>query len=455
MTDLPPGWEWTRLDEVADIQGGIQKQPRRRPTFNKYPFLRVANVARGRLHLSDIHEIELFDGELERYQIKAGDLLVVEGNGSLDQLGRAAMWRDQIVNCVHQNHLIRVRPTQAMNPQYLEYLWNSRFITEQVKKVGASTSGLHTLSVSKLRPIVVPIPPLAEQCRIVAALDSHLSRLDAGLSEAATARSRLATLWQSVLNWQLSCPGHGNTWSIKSLGELSHDSSYGTSVKCAYNGQGVAVVRIPNIVGGRIKLTDMKYAMDADADLSSLYLTTGDILFVRTNGSRSLIGRTGVVEEVSTKIAFASYLIRFRLHVEIVRPRWISHVLESPKWRQMLEREAASSAGQYNLSLTKLERIAIPLPGLAEQDAILAELGDQCSANERLESSLLVTTARGEALRRSLLATAFSGFLVRQDPNDEPASVLLERIKVERAAQPKAKRVRRTPQKSNVKESVL
>jgi hypothetical protein len=70
MTDLPPGWEWARLDEVADIQGGIQKQAKRRPILNKYPFLRVANVTRGHLDLSEVHEVELFEGELERYRLK-------------------------------------------------------------------------------------------------------------------------------------------------------------------------------------------------------------------------------------------------------------------------------------------------------------------------------------------------------------------------------------------------
>jgi type I restriction enzyme S subunit len=136
MTNLPRSWEWARLDEVADIQGGIQKQAKRRPTLNKYPFLRVANVARGRLDLSEVHEVELFEGELERYQLKAGDLLVVEGNGTLSQLGRGAMWRGQLVNCVHQNHLIRVRVAQAMNPQYLEYLWNSPLIATQIEGIG-------------------------------------------------------------------------------------------------------------------------------------------------------------------------------------------------------------------------------------------------------------------------------------------------------------------------------
>lgn len=305
------------------------------------------------------------------------------------------------------------------------------------------------LTKSAMAQIPVRLPSLAEQRRIVTALELCLSRLNAGISGVATARRRVGKLRQSILNRGVSGQGNGSTWPIMSLGQLSQDNSYGTSVKCSHSGQGVAVVRIPNVVDGGLDLTDIKYANDPAVDLSSVYLSAGDILFVRTNGSRSLIGRTAVVEKVASDIAFASYLIRFRLHTEIVRPRWIHHVLESPSWRRRLEREAASSAGQYNLSLAKLQRIHIPLPGLEEQDLILNELNDQYSTNDRLESSLKIATAHGEALRRLLLAAAFSGQLAQQDTHDEPASVLLERIKVERAAQPKARRARRTPKNPN------
>jgi type I restriction enzyme S subunit len=95
MSDLPSGWEWIDAGSITQVQGGIQKQPKRRPVANSFPFLRVANVLRGRLDLGDVHEIELFDGEIERYRLQPGDLLVVEGNGSPDQIGRAAQWHGE------------------------------------------------------------------------------------------------------------------------------------------------------------------------------------------------------------------------------------------------------------------------------------------------------------------------------------------------------------------------
>src|SRR6266568_5333732 len=99
MTSLPTGWSLMRISDIGEVRGGIQKQGKRRPVKNKYPFLRVANVLRGRLNLDEIHEVELFDGELERYRLESGDLLVVEGNGSPDQIGRAAMWDGSVPKC--------------------------------------------------------------------------------------------------------------------------------------------------------------------------------------------------------------------------------------------------------------------------------------------------------------------------------------------------------------------
>lgn len=336
---------------------------------------------------------------------------------------------------------------------------DARFLQYQLGHVNLkrydSSTATPSLRREDLESVQLVVPPYEEQLRIVAALEFCLSRLNAGLAGVATARRRIGKLEQSILNRGVSGQSNGRTWPIMSLGQLSHDNSYGTSVKCSYSGQGVPVVRIPNVVDGGVDLTDIKYANDPTVDLSSAYLSAGDVLFVRTNGSRSLIGRTAVVDKVASDIAFASYLIRFRLRTEIVRPGWIHRVLDSPAWRRRLEREAASSAGQYNLSLAKLQRIPIPLPGLGEQDSILKELTNQCSANDRLKSSFEIVAARGEALHRSLLNAAFSGRLVQQDTHDERASVLLERIKVERAAQPKVRRARRTPNNPNDEQGSL
>ncbi len=176
---LPAGWLWARVEKLAEVQGGIQKQPKRRPSKNAYPFLRVANVLRSGLDLSEVHMIELFDGELDRYRLRPGDLLVVEGNGSLDQIGRSGLWQGEIDPCVHQNHLIRVRPGPALNPDYLNIFWNAPSTAAAVQAVASSTSGLYTLSTAKVRQVVVAVPPVAEQERICLEASRQFSLIDA------------------------------------------------------------------------------------------------------------------------------------------------------------------------------------------------------------------------------------------------------------------------------------
>lgn len=171
---LPEGWVWATFDMVGEVQGGIQKQPKRTPKKNAYPYLRVANVMRGFLDLSEVYEIELFGDELEKLRLQAGDLLIVEGNGSQNEIGRSALWKGEIVNCVHQNHIIRVRFSEIQSAYASHYL-NSPSGISYMMSVAASTSGLYTLSTSKVKAIAIPLPPIAEQNRIVAEVERRLS----------------------------------------------------------------------------------------------------------------------------------------------------------------------------------------------------------------------------------------------------------------------------------------
>jgi type I restriction enzyme S subunit len=184
---------------LTTIQGGIQKQPSRAPRSNAYAFLRVANVLRGRLDLDDIHRIELFEGELDRLRLRSGDLLIVEGNGSANEIGRMAIWSGAIPDCVHQNHIIRARPLAGVDPQFVGIYWNSPDGMSRVREVASSTSGLFTLSVGKISRLLVPLPPVAEQCRIVAEVDRRLSIADEIAATIDTALARAERLRQSIL----------------------------------------------------------------------------------------------------------------------------------------------------------------------------------------------------------------------------------------------------------------
>lgn len=177
LPELPENWVWASVEQISEIQGGIQKQPSRAPTLNKYPFLRVANVARGRLKLDEVHEIELFPGELERLALVTGDVLIVEGNGSLTEIGRCAVWDGSIENAVHQNHLIRIRPI-GIESQFVETWLNSLGGIEILTQLAATTSGLYTLSVGKISKIPVPLAPHSEQVEAIKILFEHLGAME-------------------------------------------------------------------------------------------------------------------------------------------------------------------------------------------------------------------------------------------------------------------------------------
>jgi type I restriction enzyme S subunit len=198
LPELPESWCWASVAQVAEVQGGIQKQPKRRPLRNAYPFLRVANVYRNRLDLSEVHEIELFGDELERLRLLPGDLLIVEGNGSITEIGRSALWQGGIENCVHQNHIIRVR-LLAGQPGYLNAYWNSPSGNARVMESAASTSGLYTLSVAKVSSLPVPIAPICEQQQIVVEVDRLSSIIGEAEADIEANLKRSVRLRQSIL----------------------------------------------------------------------------------------------------------------------------------------------------------------------------------------------------------------------------------------------------------------
>lgn len=199
LPKLPEGWCWTTVDATTLVTGGITKNVGKRLQGRNIPYLRVANVYADELRLEDVSTIPVADSELDRVVLEPNDLLVVEGNGSADQLGRVALWNGSIHPCAHQNHLIRARPMASMVPRWLLFCLLSPQGRTTIRDIASSTSGLHTLSLSKVQSIHVPLPAASEQARIVAEVDRRLSVL-AALDVTLDANlARCTRLRQSVL----------------------------------------------------------------------------------------------------------------------------------------------------------------------------------------------------------------------------------------------------------------
>lgn len=195
----PSSWRWAAVSEVAEVRGGIQKTPARKPVKNTAPFLRVANVKREGLDLSDVHRVELGPGELERYRLSRGDLLIVEGNGSIQQIGRSCVWDGSIEDCVHQNHLIRVRPGGEITSEWLNLVWNSPSCSARVQEVAQTTTGLYTLSIAKVGSVEIPVPPLEVQERVVDAYRRRVALIDRLAQALAQVDRHAVTLRRSIL----------------------------------------------------------------------------------------------------------------------------------------------------------------------------------------------------------------------------------------------------------------
>ena len=176
---LPKGWAFTRFENIVNITSGVTKG--RKLAGRKVvsvPYLRVANVQRGFLELDLMKEIEIPKEELEKFTVLERDLLITEG-GDWDKVGRTAIWRGELSLVAHQNHVFKARLIfEEQNELWLEKYLNSFIAREYFANSSKQTTNLASINKTQLRGCIVPIPPLAEQHRIVAKVDELMALCD-------------------------------------------------------------------------------------------------------------------------------------------------------------------------------------------------------------------------------------------------------------------------------------
>ncbi len=225
-------------------------------------------------------------------------------------------------------------------------------------------------------------------------------------------------------------PNLPDGWVWVTIEQLSYKVQYGSSSKCTADENGIPVFRMGNILDGKLIINDLKYLPQDHNEFPNLLLETGDILFNRTN-SAELVGKTAVYKGLPTPCSFASYLIRVKATSGIF-PEIISYYINSTYGRQWIASVVSQQVGQANVNGTKLQALAVPLPPYLEQEQFISEVEKHLSVADAVEATVDAELKRSDTLRQSILKQAFSGKLVPQDPNDEPAEKLLERIKKEK-----------------------
>lgn len=198
--ELPIGWEIKPLGDISEIQGGIQVGKKRKTVIGleSVPYLRVANVQRGWLNLHEIKTIEVTRVEKERLLLREGDILMNEG-GDRDKLGRGWIWEGQISDCIHQNHVFRIRLKDAsFPPKFVSHYANEkgqRYFFDQ----GTQTTNLASVSKRKIAALPVPVPPKDEAVEIARRIETAFAWLNRVSEEHAAGSRRLPLLDASIL----------------------------------------------------------------------------------------------------------------------------------------------------------------------------------------------------------------------------------------------------------------
>jgi type I restriction enzyme, S subunit len=200
LPSIPATWHWARLGEIADVVGGITKDAKKQVDLGlrEVPYLRVANVQRGRITTDDVALIRASAAKIDQLRLHMGDVLLNEG-GDRDKLARGWIWEGQIPDCIHQNHVFRARIEKGvLHPKLLAWHANS-FGKGWAEANGKQSVNLASISLSKIRLLPVPIPPADEQVPLVNAIEGHLEILDRQADACRLALRRAESLRRSLL----------------------------------------------------------------------------------------------------------------------------------------------------------------------------------------------------------------------------------------------------------------
>ncbi len=345
------------------------------------------------------------------YRVEEGDFVY----------NRLFAWKGSFALATAANHGCYVSnefPCFAIDRERLEpgfILHNFSRTSAWTEALGLSSGGTPTsrnrLKEAMLLRMAIPLPPLPEQRRIVAKVEE----LAAKIEEARRLRRNSGQEADSVVSSELryALASLETRYGARQLESVLTDAGYGTSEKCHADRRhdAIPVLRIPNVVSEKVDLTGLKYAVLPDPEAAKVNLKEGDILVVRTNGSAGLVGRCAVVPPLPESHAFASYLIRLRCDREQVEPDYLQLALRHLRASGQLFDFARTTAGQYNVSIGRLNAARLPVPPKPEQRRLVATIATLQAKVDALKALQAHSAAELDALLPSVLDKAFKGDL--------------------------------------------
>ncbi|MDY0895348.1 restriction endonuclease subunit S [Pseudomonas fluorescens] len=447
MSELPSGWARTTLGTVADWGAGGTPS-RSEPKFygGKIPWIKSGEL--------NSRYIKTTEESITEEAIKSSSAKIFPAGSVAIAMYGATIGKTAILGIdasTNQACAVGVPVEGLIGKEYLyRLLQNEKAAFIEKGKGGAQPN----ISQAVIKAHEIGLPPLAEQTRIAAKLDELLVQLDTLKTRIDGIPALLKRFRQSILaaavSGRLTKNMEGSDlppeWQQVNFSTVMSDLRYGTAQKCDYNGGETGVLRIPNIGNNGIRLNDLKSSNFSPAEVKKLSLKKGDLLLIRSNGSVELVGKSAVVGSREEGLLFAGYLIRVRPNAEKAIAEYINYWLKSPAVRQVIEMTARSTSGVNNINSEEIKSLIFTMPPLSEQNEIVSRVEQLFALADQMEAKVASAQNRIDHLTQSILAKAFRGELAPQDPNDEPASVLLERIKIRRATAPKARRGRQAAQ---------
>jgi type I restriction enzyme S subunit len=394
-------WPIMRLGDL--VRSAQQRDPRENPG-EEFCYVDIAGVDNEAKTIVVTQRIVGADAPSRaRKVVRRGDVIVSTVRPNLNAV---ALVPDNLDNQICSTGFSVLSPSSKVTSGYLfAFVRSPSFIDRLV----ARTTGANYPAVNdgEVKDVPIPVPPLAEQERIVKLLDEadELRKLRA------QADRRTADLIPAFFHDMFGDPKH--SWRSSALGELVQDFRYGTSNKST--GEGKPTLRIPNVIQEAVNLDDLKFVPVSDSEFERLRLKDGDLLFVRTNGNAHNVGRCAVFDAQAIKAAgynaeefiYASYLIRARLQPERVTPLFVQHFLACPEGCRALRARSKTSAGQFNINTEGLGTILIPLPPLPLQNEFAARVTEI----RAVQAEQATSRRRLDDLFQSMLHRAFNGEL--------------------------------------------
>ena len=394
------------------------------------PYVRAANVTWDGLDLSNVKRMNFTESESAIYELAPGDVLVAEASGSASEVGKAAIWRGEIEDCCFQNTIIRVR-SYGVAPEYLRYFLLNEASSGRIGNASPGV-GIHHIGSRRLAEWPVPVPPLNEQRRIVAAIEELLSRLDAADASLAAALRRLDGLVRPIRERAIE------VGSESELGELLTDIEAGKSFKChsrRADSDEWGVIKVSAMTWGLFREDENKAVLSEERVDSRWEIRPGDLLLSRANTTEH-VGASVLVADCRPRLLLSDKSMRLIVNGDVHKP-WLLYALRAPSVRSQMSAVATgTSDSMRNISQSKVRAVRLRVPPLEEQRRIVAEVEEQLSVIDAMRASIERAQRRSATLRAAILERAFHGELVPQDPSDEPAEALLARIRAGRESAP-------------------